>query len=592
MLIHFQLNDSTIRPGLRNNPERDNKNSKAGKSHNQESKGTKSRRKSTSSMPRSDDDESDDNDSVQSLPIETTKTTSSQLLSERKRDKQQQQLNSQQQNKPATFSYADIAKTSGARNSSGSNGSGGMTPSIQKWPLISESSVSSHQTSNIIEPFALVNSPESVKNQPQSQQPQHVQKSTASSLLTKKLSYPELVESNNNKNKQLSSLSNSDVNVNGGKAAKQLNGAVDSSDTNNNGDNQKVSYSQSLLDGNDAEFIDTNGNNVANSKVDAKTMLTKSKSVDQNNLTSIDQYPALERTQTTSSKVDKNCKVVAAAKPQPQLQQQQSPPQMQQSVKMNDVRSAKKLKKSASCQQSASPPSNNVVTSTSSAWSTATASIASNCRPAVIILNDYVNPNVDCGITFGFDINDDLLSGHPTNGEASADEQTGTCTTDISLVTNNNNTCDITNTNLSNNNLNNQIAPAESYENYTQTQHNNESQGAISGQSLSLSLLSPSQPNQQQHQNINIATDSSNTSNDIEYLTSTVTNSANSSLPLPAANNNISNETSSTSATVNRSQVIRRAIEIPRFRSPADPLNFRNQEEVALFVSDGKCSLN
>lgn len=554
-------------------------------------------------MPRSDDDESDDNDSVQSLPIETTKTTSSQLLSERKRQQSGSNNNSQQQqNKPATFSYADIAKTSSGRNNSGSgsNANGGMTPSIQKWPLISESSVSSHQISNNNnDPFSLASSAgeptTTVKHQSQSQQQQHVQKSTASSILTKKLSYPEIVESNNNKNKQLSSLSNSDVN---GKIAKQLNGGIESFDTNNNTDNQKISYSQSLLDGNDSEFTDTNGNNVASSKADARTMLTKSKSVDQqNNLTSIDQYPALERTQTVPAlKVDKNSKVVivkASSQPQQvqlhQQQQQQSPP-----VKMNDTRQAKKLKKSTSCQQSP-PTCDNVATPASSAWpapAASASSVASNCRPAVIILNDCVKSNeVDCGFTFGFDINDDLLFGNQTNGEAGADEQTGTCTTDISLETNNNNTCDITNTNLSNNNLNNQITSAESYENFTQTQ-NNESHGSISGQSSSLSLLSPSQQNQQP--NINNVLD---TSNDNGYLSSSIiTNSANSSPPMPAAPNNNSNDKRtmfmddrSTSERMKKIQVIK--IDLPHFRSP-DPTKYKNQDELVSFVSDGELIFN
>lgn len=543
-------------------------------------------------MPPSEDEyNSDGNDSVQSLPIETTKSTSSPLF-ERKRDSKQNQT-SQKQNKPATFSYADIAKTSTNRhNNGGSNSNGGMTPSIDKWPSITSSSVSSSHQNNTNsinnDPFSISNS-EAAKSQPQQQQ--QVQKSSASSAtLVKKLSYPELVESNNNKNKQMSSVQqqSSDTNTNGERVMKPING-VESFDSNNNTDNQKISYSQSLLD-NSAEATDANGNSLVCSKIEIlrhQPTLTKSKSVDHNNFSSIEQYPALEKVPTTATattatnKLDKINKTVA-------LKQQQPPVKMVEMVKQQQP---KKLKKSISQQQQVTSNSN--VTSSSTTWTTASGPVAGNCRPAVIILNDCAKPNeVDCGITFGFDINEHLLFGHQ-NGDSSANDQRtkSTCTNDISLETNNNNTCDITNTNLSNNNLNNQIASAESYENLPQTKHIYESH-TLSDQSSS-SLLSPNQQKQQQLNNVlDISTQSSN--NDHGYLSSSLITNSTSPPNLPAANNNakllsddraISETFKSCSSEEIKSFQVKTDIVLPHFLSP-QPANF-NHDEIVSFVIKG-----
>jgi hypothetical protein len=554
-------------------------------------------------MPPSEDEyHSDGNDSVQSLPIENTKSTSSPLF-ERKRDAKQHQ-NSQKQNKQATFSYADIAKTSTNRhNSGGSNSNGGMTPSIDKWPSITSSSVSSHQSNtnnNINDPFSKFEQV-SKNQQPQShQQQQQIQKlSSASSTLVKKLSYPELVENNNNKNKQLNSVQSSMIDVNGGEKVmmkqQQLLNGVDSFDSNNNTDNQKISYSQSLLDNTTGnELTDANGNSVVKTDIINKQqpMLTKSKSVDHNNFSSIEQYPALERAPIKLDKINKTLPL--KQQHLPSIQQNQQQQQQQQLKQMTEtIKQPKKLKKLAS-----PPQTTNVTTWPNPA---STASVTSNCRPAVIILNDCAKPNeVDCGITFGFDINEHLLFGHQ-NGDSSAVimDQRSTCTNDISLETNNNNNCDITNTNLSNNNLNNQIAPAESFESLTTTQSSkqhqqqfiNESQNTIVSEqsSSSLSLLSPPKHQQQLNNVLDISSQSSN-NNDHGYLSSSLlTNSTSPPLPAVNNNNNINNNNAIPSDEFAKS-VKTSDLVLPHFLSPQSA-KFANQVEVVSFVSEGKISI-
>ncbi|CRK91545.1 CLUMA_CG005202, isoform B [Clunio marinus] len=237
--------DSNARPGS-SKPYNDrtdvgSKNVRNSKPLNQDAKAStgKNRRKSTSSMPPSDDEcSSDGGDSVQSLPIETTKTTSSQLLSttivasadhnnpsstNNKSNKKnsnhpssnhhQQQQQQQQQQKPATFSYADIAKTNATRNS----GNNVTTSSTEKWPSISASTTSSstststtsHQNNNnnviINDPFSIANFDAVVSNSLSNHHQQKSQQKSAPIITTNMMSFPELVETNNNKNKQLSS---------------------------------------------------------------------------------------------------------------------------------------------------------------------------------------------------------------------------------------------------------------------------------------------------------------------------------------------------------------------------------------------------
>lgn len=476
---------------------------------NQDAKspGGKNRRKSTSSMPPSDDDyNSDGGDSVQSLPIETTKTTSSQLLAGKNSKKQQQQ--NQQQQKPATFSYADIAKT---------NNRAVSTASTDKWPSITSStSSSSHQTNNSNsnnDPFAIVNF-DAATNAATAKNHQKT---------SMKMSFPELVETYNHRNKQLSS-ENGEMTENGAEIP------VRAFDNNNNSssEQQKISYSQSLLEPPALE-IDTNGNNVkveVVATVNGKATLTKSKSVDHNNLSSIEHYPALEKTAVI--------KTFEKAKPKP--------------LKPIPAKKEKLLKKSASMQS-------------------ATLSMQDNCRPAVIILNDCVKPSEGDfgGITFGFDINEGLLNG--------ADDE------DVSIgnSTNNKNNCDITNTNLScNNNLTNQPC-VEIYENFIApvpqqiviVENNN-------------NHMSP--PQQQQQQQLDSSSQSS--INDMGYLSSSLITNVNLS---PASTQKSDNGLDDI-VDCRKSSALRIAIEyklvLPRFNSP-EPVKF-NQDELMSFVSDGE----
>jgi hypothetical protein len=403
---------------------------------------------------------------VQSLPIETTKTTSSQLLAGKNGKKQQQQ---QQQQKPATFSYADIAKT---------NNRAVSTASTEKWPSITSTSSSSHQNNNN-DPFAIVNFDAAAKSH---------QKTSL------KMSFPELVETNNHRNRQLSS-ENGETTENGAEPARAF-------DSNNNSNDQKISYSQLLLE--PSLELDTNGNKVeATVTVNGKATLTKSKSVDQNNLSSIEHYPALEKTAVIKS--------FEKMKPKP--------------VKVVVAKKEKMLKKSASMQSAT----------------------AQDCRPAVIILNDCVKPSEgDCGgITFGFDINEGLLNG--------ADDDVS-----IGNSTNNNNTCDITNTNLScNHNLTHPCA--EMYEKQQIVENNNH--------------MSPPQQ----------LLDSSN--NDMGYLSSSFITNAN----LSPANTHKSDSVDDV-GDCRKTATLRIAIEyninLPKFIAQ-ETVSF-NQEELISFVSDGE----
>lgn len=598
--------NGNVRPGTRNYNDRDSgKNVRNAKPLNQDAKSSsgKNRRKSTSSMPPSDDEwNSDGGDSVQSLPIETTKTTSSQLLStvsnvgdntptttapssggKGGKKHSQNPSHAQQQSKPATFSYADIAKTNANRN-----GGASVTASTEKWPSISASSSSTSHQNN--DPFSIANF-DAVSNSLSNQKSQHQQQQQQSPppqlksapINASMMSFPELVESNNNKNKQLSSHPSSSSTASSEHASngeainttdKPLNGldaprAFDSNNNNHSGvvddrinNNQKISYSQSLLEHHHQEQLDSNGNNVkldinsavpANATNVAKVILTKSKSVDHNNLSSIEHYPALEKThgEVFSSKPAVTFETYASKSKQKQMK-----PEMGKQTKKD------KLKKSASVQSAQFAQPNAIL----------------NCRPAVIILNDCAKPtDIDCGITFGFDINEHLLFGHQNGDDLGIME-------DSLETTNNNNNCDIINTNLSsNNNLTNQTCGIEMYENFIAPQN------IVIGDTHMMTMSSQSSPKHppQPHQN---ALDTSNqSSNDLGYVSSTLIATSTS----PATQE--SNETTHDDAECQKLALVTKRIanfdfcnpKLPQFNAP-DPVKF-NQEELITFVSDGEC---
>lgn len=527
--------DGNMRTGTRNYNDRVSKTTRTSKPLNQDGKSStgKNRRKSTSSMPPSDDDwNSDGGDSVQSLPIETTKTTSSQLLSTTSAvndtpstgNKAKKSSNPPHQQKPATFSYADIAKTNANRNS-GAN----VTASTEKWPSITASSSSTHQNSNN-DPFSIANfdAVVSQKTQPYQQKPtQNV------------VSFPELVETNNVKNKQLSSHP-SEIASNGepiNTTEKPSNG-LDTPrpfDSNNNSNddrvnnNQKISYSQSLLENYQNE-VDTNGNNTKESRT-----LTKSKSVDQNNLSSIEHYPALEKAQVTLGEVFSPKAPVTFETYSSRSKQKPSKP---------EVRSAKKdkLKKSASVQGGTNFSQQNSL---------------HNCRPAVIILQDSTKPtDTDFGdITFGFDINEHLLHGQQ-NGDIR----------DSLEKTNNNDNCDIMNTNLStNNNLANQTC--ERFANFIAPQN------IIIGDHIVMVS----------HHNTVLDT-SNQSASDVGYMSASIITTGS-----PPAIQQLEQQVEPTQAVVDMKLFAKwddYQLVLPQFISP-EPIKF-NHEELINFVTEGE----
>lgn len=615
--------DGNIRPGTRYHNDHDvgPKNARNSKPSNQDVKSStvKNRRKSTSSMPPSDDDwNSDGGDSVQSLPIETTKTTSSQLLSltnnagdaaagNGKGKKNSNTSHHQHQQKPATFSYADIAKTNANRNSGTS-----VSTSTDKWPSITASSSSTtHQNNN--DPFSIANfdavsnslinhksqhqyqQQQHQQNQQQQQHQQHHNQKPAAPITTSMMSFPELVENNNNKNKQLSSnpSASSDIASYGetiNTTEKPLNGldaprAFDNNNNSNvvtddriNNNNQKISYSQSLLESHTQEVVDSNGNNVktdinfvanVNGTV-AKAVLTKSKSVDHNNLSSIEHYPALEKTQATLGEVFSKPAVTFESYGSRSKQKQLK------GVEMKDDRKLKKdkLKKSSSVQNPTFSQSNTIL----------------NCRPAVIILNDAAKPvDADCGgITFGFDINEHLLSGGYQNGD---DACSDVCFTEVSLETNNNNNCDITNTNLSsNNNLTKQPCAHEIYENFIAPQ------SIIIGDHHVLAMSSQSSPKQQ----LSVLDFSGQLPDDLGYLSSSIitinstspaTQKSMSSMPTDDADDpkHDNSDHQRSPMEVKRNAKLDDKLVMPKYILP-QPVKF-NQDELVSFVSDGGFSL-
>lgn len=325
------------------------------------SKGGKNRRKSTSSVPPSEKSDSSDLDSVHSLPIETTKTTSSLLVgtstaaavnepTSKSKDLKESKTKSKSVC-PSVISYADIAKTSAPK----------LT---DKWPSVSNKPIGE----------ANITSPEI-------QQPE-------------KLTFPELVEKNNHKNKT----------VNGIEEQPEV---QEISDSNNNvqvSAKKVISYSQ-IMETKElivesppiSEFVETS----------AKTALIKSKSVDHNNLYSSDQYPALEK--TFSSQKNKS---------QPLLVNE---PIKQDLAKMVTTIAAaiettvKKLKPPTKPQQTQSiietlhnDRNKQISQSERKKPSLKKCNNAAN-RPAVIIMNDNEVQEESSGLTFGFDIDEKLL---------------------------------------------------------------------------------------------------------------------------------------------------------------------------------------
>lgn len=289
---------------------------------------------------------------------------------------------------------------------------------------------------------------------------------TAASISTSALSFPDLVESNNNRNKQLSSSNDAhqiapitvsvatSTTLNGDALQTELNGGgvggmvficdTTSIDPDRINNNNKISYSQSLLESNND--LDANGNAQKTTET-SKNVLIKSKSVDHNNLSSIEHYPALEKTKQTLSEV--------LSKPIESLTTKGKQKQITKSIAttvapftiVDDGKVKKKAQKK------------NVSTSTSPPTQSQNQNFIPNSqhsnhnhnhhpqRPAVIILNDnasYENTN-ELGITFGFDIDEHLLCGYQ-NGDAIMIEESSSRNN-----ANNNNNCDIMNTNLSSN---------------------------------------------------------------------------------------------------------------------------------------------
>lgn len=575
--------DGQMRLGTKNYNERDD-NSKSSRNskplqHDGHPSSGKNRRKSTSSMPPSDDDcDSDGNDSVQSLPIGKTYKKPSQMLPttvsasettstsgvRAKKNSSQSQL---QQQKPATFSYADIAKTNANSNNGGSN----ITASTEKWPSITASSSSSNNNAShqINDPFSISNFDvaSSLKSQAHPQQ-------LKATVITSIMSFPELVENNNNKNMQLSSsqhssqppsehASNGDTMMTG----KPMNGLDVSRafDTNNNSNderinnNQKISYSQSLLENhNNHPDVDSNGNNVKSDSclppTNIKAVLTKSKSVDHNNLSSIEHYPALEKTQATMGEVFSKPPITFDTNASKSKQKQLKPELIKQTKK-------DRLKKSTSVQNPHYPEQNVIL----------------NCRPAVIILNDSIKlSDADCGITFGFDINEHLLFGQQNGDEAGV--------MDVRLENNNN--CDITNTNLSSNLINQGVV--EAYESFSAPQP------IVIGDSHVMTL---SQSSPEQHQLQNNALDSSNHSSNIDmgYLSSSLITNATSPTtikPMSSMPNDATIDLMSVGGGIPREVLeVKRTLEdcnisLPQFAQP-EPIKF-NHDEIVAFVEGGK----
>jgi len=657
------------------------KNPRNAKQLNHDTKQTakKSRRKSTSSMPSDvEGDYSDGGDSVQSLPIETTSSmlmsTSTAITTDgggsgkakkaHNSNNQQQQQQQQHQSKPATFSYADIAKTNANRSSGGTNS---VATSTDKWPSVSASSYSSsHQINTNNDSFAITNSNESPLSSSSSSASSSNTHSKPQKLSTapNMSSFPELVENNNNKNKQLSMISSENTSngetihvidkpLNGVDIAKAFdtnnnsssssnviinNNIVSNSSTedwiNNNNISQKITYSQSLLEkhnNNNYQLeIDSNGNNVktdtiivtaattalaasaasfpqttvatttTNAAASTKATLIKSKSVDRGNF-SMENYPALEKTKVTLSDVlSKPMETPSNNKVRQQKLQQLAAKAAATDIK-DDVANAKRTKKDKSnaLKKCATPNANPHFPQSTQI------SLNNNHRPAVIILNDCEKSSDVDGITFGFDIDEFLLLGHQQNGGDSVG-----ITERVNLENNNN--CDITNTNLSSkHNLINQpmmsgtAPPTQQQQQHHHHHHQQQqqpstgttdmyenfmlTQAGVSGDHSQANLYmmninSQSSPKQQQlnQQSLNMLDQSSQSSNDLGYMSTSLITVSTSPATQKSSNFMPIDEPL-------RHDIAKfddySSLMLPKFISP-QPAKF-NQEELITFVTDG-----
>jgi hypothetical protein len=384
---------------------------------------------------------------------------------------------------------------------------------------------------------------------------------STNSISTSTISFPDLVESNNSRNKQLSNsldVTAAAATVNGDATQTELkslsfNGVVGVSgmifmDNNNNGsetdrinnnNSQKISYSQSLLESHNQQQqqqqqspLDANGNaqnvntaviNPTNTSMPSvKNVLTKSKSVDHNNLSSIEHYPALEKTkQTLSDVLSKPIEILPGMKKTKQVKNAMTTTTPITLTFVDDGKMMATKKKASK---------KHVSTSTSPQSSHDTQhhhhhqqQPNSHHRPAVIILDDnnsYDTNTSELGITFGFDINEHLLCGH-LNGDiasAASSPPVVVMADDIESSASNNankNTCDIMNTNnLSRNNLSNNYQSIEMYENYIPT-----AAGAVLMPHTVIFQQSQSSPDTANCGGVNNIMDSSN---DLGYLSSSI----------------------------------------------------------------------
>ena len=455
------------------------------------------------------------------------------------------QQNHQQQQSKSQISYADIAKSiNNNKNKLDAIGKSGINsnnnnPSTDKWPSVSSSLSSSAATNNQINSnnnttSNINNNNNSINNnksdsqfpfaipQPALQSPapitaaatlaaqppqtiidsnQQQQNQKKSSAISNKLSFPELVETNNTKNKLLNNVNcvnnnsdtstttlsdvtnnntnNVDQNASSGSHydVKPMMINYDSNNNNNNNNNDyihqitpttttttssstskknTISYSQTLLVDH-VEQLDPNGNLEELSSIPTTNTnrmgLIKSKSVDHNNF-NIDQYPSLEKTLGKSAK---KMPLADVLKPVTTLRvmplevttnkkvKQITHPKLLQKMEQTKDENIKRTKKDKAGSDKTLLKKSNVLVQTPQQQQLQN---PVNYRPAVIILNDATDQKAiedesDFGITFGFDINEHLLHDHP----ASAHESTATTigiNDNISLENNkNNNNCDI-----------------------------------------------------------------------------------------------------------------------------------------------------
>jgi hypothetical protein len=473
------------------------------------------------------------------------------------------------------------------------------------------------------------------KQQQQQQQPKVTASSatttSTNSISTSTISFPDLVESNNSRNKQLSN--SLDVTaavaatVNGDATQTELksftfNGGVSGMvfmDSNNNGpefdrinnnNSQKISYSQSLLESHNQQqqqqqqptALDANGNAqlvntvvINTSMPSVKNVLMKSKSVDHNNLSSIEHYPALEKTkQTLSDVLSKPIEVLAGTKKIKQVKNATTTttPTGLTFVDDGKVMTTKKKASKKHVSTSTSPQSSHETQNNQQQSN-------SHNRPAVIIMDDNsYDTTVELGITFGFDINEHLLCGHP-NGDVTASPPNVVMADDIESSNNaNKNTCDIMNTNnLSRNNLSNNYQSIEMY------------MPTAAGVLVPHTVIF--QPSQSSPDNTSCGglTNNMDSSNDLGYLSSslhsppsvvtgTVTAqklSPNQQVLLATEHDQKQPQERDFALQVTPMEISQQTkfeelkiISLPDFISPPESKNFINYDDVVSFVKEGK----